>query len=56
MLDLSANQISSVPALGLSVLVNLRSLNLSGNDICKLEGLEGLVNLQELVLDRNRIR
>jgi hypothetical protein len=55
-LDLGSNQISNVATLALSVLTNLRSLNLSGNDISKLEGLEGLFKLQELVLDRNRIR
>ena len=34
----------------------LRVLHLQGNDIWRLEGLEGLYRLRELVLDQNRIR
>ena len=55
-LHLAYNQITSVPQLRLHVLDQLRVLHLQGNDIWRLEGLEGLYRLRELVLDQNRIR
>ncbi|MEW5304785.1 MAG: hypothetical protein WDW36_007372 [Sanguina aurantia] len=56
-LHLGSNQISAMLPLQLSCLAaSLRTLFLHGNDITRVEGLEGLVNLQELVLDRNRVR
>ena len=30
--------------------------NASGNEIAKIEGLEGLSELRELVLDRNKVK
>ncbi|GFR51283.1 hypothetical protein Agub_g13641 [Astrephomene gubernaculifera] len=55
-LQLGGNQVSSVSSLQLGALTGLRSLFLQANDITRIEGLDGLINLQELVLDRNRIR
>ncbi|GLC71381.1 hypothetical protein PLESTF_001109300 [Pleodorina starrii] len=55
-LQLGGNQVSSISSLQLGALTGLRSLFLQANDITRIEGLDGLVNLQELVLDRNRIR
>ncbi|XP_015205713.2 leucine-rich repeat-containing protein 9 isoform X1 [Lepisosteus oculatus] len=55
-LHLSHNGISSLAHLQLSRLTNLKALFLQGNEICQIEGLEGLCCLRELVLDRNRIR
>ncbi|KAK2551434.1 Leucine-rich repeat-containing protein 9 [Acropora cervicornis] len=37
-------------------LTGLRALFLQGNEISKVEGLEGLISLRELVLDRNKIK
>ncbi|GLI61365.1 hypothetical protein VaNZ11_003728 [Volvox africanus] len=55
-LQLGGNQVSSISSLQLNSITGLRSLFLQANDITRIEGLEGLLNLQELVLDRNRIR
>ncbi|GIL49189.1 hypothetical protein Vafri_5338 [Volvox africanus] len=55
-LQLGGNQVSSISSLQLNSMTGLRSLFLQANDITRIEGLEGLLNLQELVLDRNRIR
>jgi Leucine-rich repeat (LRR) protein len=56
-LQLGANSIVAVSSLRLSVLAkSLKVLFLQDNDISKLEGLEALCNLEELVLDRNRIK
>ncbi|KAJ9527642.1 hypothetical protein QJQ45_025918 [Haematococcus lacustris] len=55
-LQLGGNQIASISSLQLSSLASLRSLFLNNNDITRIDGLDGLTNLQELVLDRNRIR
>uniref|UniRef100_A0A3P9HJB9 Leucine rich repeat containing 9 n=1 Tax=Oryzias latipes TaxID=8090 RepID=A0A3P9HJB9_ORYLA len=55
-LHLSHNGISNMANLQLSRLTNLKSLFLQGNDISQVEGLEGLQQLRELVLDRNRIK
>ncbi|XP_038584816.1 leucine-rich repeat-containing protein 9 isoform X3 [Micropterus salmoides] len=55
-LHLSHNGISNMANLQLSRLTNLKALFLQGNDISLVEGLEGLHQLRELVLDRNRIK
>ncbi|XP_078381877.1 leucine-rich repeat-containing protein 9-like isoform X2 [Oculina patagonica] len=55
-LHLGYNGITNMAALQLSRLTNLRALFLQGNDISKVEGLEGLQQLRELVLDRNKIK
>ncbi|XP_053191128.1 leucine-rich repeat-containing protein 9 [Scomber japonicus] len=55
-LHLSYNGISNMANLQLSRLTNLKALFLQGNEISQVEGLEGLHQLRELVLDRNRIK
>uniref|UniRef100_A0A1A7XEU2 Leucine rich repeat containing 9 n=1 Tax=Iconisemion striatum TaxID=60296 RepID=A0A1A7XEU2_9TELE len=55
-LHLSHNSISNMANLQLSRLTNLKALFLQGNDISQVEGLEGLQQLRELVLNRNRIK
>ncbi|XP_077393916.1 leucine-rich repeat-containing protein 9 isoform X3 [Festucalex cinctus] len=55
-LHLGHNGISNMANLELSRLTNLKTLFLQGNEISQVEGLEGLHQLRELVLDRNRIR
>ncbi|KAG1679410.1 hypothetical protein FOA52_007701 [Chlamydomonas sp. UWO 241] len=55
-LQLGGNQIASIGSLCLGGLSSLRSLFLQNNDIARIDGLSGLSNLKELVLDRNRIR
>ncbi|XP_029195766.2 leucine-rich repeat-containing protein 9-like isoform X1 [Acropora millepora] len=55
-LHLGYNGITSMNALQLSRLTGLRALFLQGNEISKVEGLEGLISLRELVLDRNKIK
>ncbi|XP_029316164.1 leucine-rich repeat-containing protein 9 [Cottoperca gobio] len=55
-LHLSHNGISNMANLQLSRLTNLKALFLQGNEISQVEGLEGLQQLRELVLDRNRIK
>ncbi|XP_072222222.1 leucine-rich repeat-containing protein 9 [Leuresthes tenuis] len=55
-LHLSHNGISNMANLQLSRLTNLKALFLQGNEISQVEGLEGLHQLRELVLDRNRIK
>uniref|UniRef100_A0A8B9JS32 Leucine-rich repeat-containing protein 9-like n=1 Tax=Astyanax mexicanus TaxID=7994 RepID=A0A8B9JS32_ASTMX len=55
-LHLGYNGISNLSELQLSRLTNLKSLFLQGNEMVQVEGLEGLRRLQELVLDRNRLR
>ncbi|XP_034077932.1 leucine-rich repeat-containing protein 9 isoform X1 [Gymnodraco acuticeps] len=55
-LHLSHNGISNMANLQLSRLTNLKALFLQGNDISQVDGLEGLHQLRELVLDRNRIK
>ncbi|XP_029900939.1 leucine-rich repeat-containing protein 9 [Myripristis murdjan] len=55
-LYLSHNGISNMANLQLSRLTNLKALFLQGNEISQVEGLEGLYQLRELVLDRNRIK
>ncbi|CAH3150734.1 unnamed protein product [Pocillopora meandrina] len=55
-LHLGYNGITNMAALHLSRLTNLRALFLQGNEINKVEGLERLQELRELVLDRNKIK
>ncbi|XP_028251518.1 leucine-rich repeat-containing protein 9 [Parambassis ranga] len=55
-LHLSHNGISNMANLQLSRLTNLKALFLQDNEISHVEGLEGLHQLRELVLDRNRIK
>jgi len=55
-LQLGSNQITNIASLQLGGLTSLRTLFLNNNDITRINGLDGLINLQELVLDRNRIR
>ncbi|CAF3540202.1 unnamed protein product [Adineta steineri] len=55
-LHLAYNNISDLAALQLNKIPSLRSLFLQGNEITKVEGLEALRNLRELVLDKNKIR
>ncbi|CAK8686447.1 unnamed protein product [Clavelina lepadiformis] len=55
-LHLGYNRINNMAALQLSRLVNLKALFLQGNEISKIDGLEGLHELRELVLDRNKAK
>ncbi|KAL3874482.1 hypothetical protein ACJMK2_037491, partial [Sinanodonta woodiana] len=55
-LHLGYNNIKDMAALQLSRLTSLKALFLQGNEITKVEGLEGLHDLRELVLDRNKIK
>ena len=55
-LQLGYNRVTDVQQLNLSGMTMLRVLVLQGNDISELDGLENLPGLQELVLDKNRIR
>ncbi|XP_068737471.1 leucine-rich repeat-containing protein 9-like isoform X3 [Montipora capricornis] len=55
-LHLGYNGITNMAALQLSRLTGLRALFLQGNEISKVEGLEGMQTLKELVLDRNKIK
>ncbi|MBN3307733.1 LRRC9 protein, partial [Amia calva] len=55
-LHLSHNGVSSLAQLQLSRLSNLKALFLQGNELSQIEGLEGLKQLRELALDRNRIK
>uniref|UniRef100_A0A672ZP59 Leucine rich repeat containing 9 n=1 Tax=Sphaeramia orbicularis TaxID=375764 RepID=A0A672ZP59_9TELE len=55
-LHLSHNGISNMANLQLSRLTNLKALFLQGNEITQVEGLEGLHQLRELVLDKNWIK
>ncbi|XP_078452476.1 leucine-rich repeat-containing protein 9 [Lampetra planeri] len=55
-LHLAYNRISSLVLLQLGRLTGLRTLYLQGNEISRVEGLEGAAALRELVLDANRVR
>lgn len=55
-LQLGDNQISSIAGLELNNLILLQSLFLHHNEITRVDGLNSLVNLKELVLDGNRIK
>eukprot|EP00755_Sulcionema_specki_P010169 Sspe_Gene.6755::Locus_2269_Transcript_1_1_Confidence_1.000_Length_4905::g.6755::m.6755 len=54
-LSLESNQITSVAGLCLK-LPNLKFLNVRSNDISKVDGLEQLPQLRELIFDRNKLR
>lgn len=54
--QLGGNNISSIASLQLYRCCNLRALFLHENDICRLDGLDGLPKLEELVLDKNRVK
>ncbi|XRB06100.1 U2 small nuclear ribonucleoprotein A [Pycnococcus provasolii] len=56
-LQLGGNGISSLSSLSLAPLGRrLRSLFLQDNDLTSIDGLDGLGELRELVLDRNRLK
>ncbi|GFN97682.1 leucine-rich repeat-containing protein 9 [Plakobranchus ocellatus] len=55
-LHLGYNGIKDLASLQLSRLPSLKALFLQGNEITKVEGLDGLHDLRELVLDRNKIK
>ncbi|KAK9829835.1 hypothetical protein WJX72_008166 [[Myrmecia] bisecta] len=55
-LHLAEAGISNIVALDLSPLTGLRMLDLSGNKLHRVEGLDSLVSLQELLLARNHIK
>eukprot|EP00003_Mantamonas_plastica_P016471 TRINITY_DN2746_c0_g2_i1.p1 TRINITY_DN2746_c0_g2~~TRINITY_DN2746_c0_g2_i1.p1 ORF type:complete len:600 (-),score=242.08 TRINITY_DN2746_c0_g2_i1:1232-3031(-) len=55
-LHLANNAITDITALHLDSLFNLKVLHLQENSIQRVTGLEGLLQLRELVLDNNRIR
>lgn len=55
-LHLGYNCIKDMGVLQLSRLTGLKALFLQGNEIQKVEGLDGLHDLRELVLDRNKIK
>lgn len=55
-LELGYNRISSIAALHLRGLTELRVLTLEGNDITRVDGLAGLPHLQQLVLAKNKIK
>ena len=55
-LQLGYNRVTDIRQLSLGGMPCLRVLVLQGNDISELDGLEHLPSLQELVLDKNRIR
>ncbi|XP_071079047.1 leucine-rich repeat-containing protein 9-like [Haliotis cracherodii] len=55
-LHLGYNCIKDMGALQLSRIPALKALFLQGNEITKVEGLDGLHDLRELVLDRNKIK
>jgi len=55
-LDLGNNRINSIASLHLSGLKLLRVLTLEGNEITRIDGLQGLPNLQQLILSKNKIK
>ncbi|KAJ3163656.1 Leucine-rich repeat-containing protein 9 [Geranomyces michiganensis] len=55
-LHLGHNMINRIADLGLHRLPQLRTLYLHGNRIGKIDGLEQMKNLTELVLDKNHIK
>jgi len=50
-LQLGSNQVASISSLQLGSLTSLRSLFLQNNDITRIDGLAGLINLQVSVRD-----
>ena len=55
-LQLGFNQITEMGALRLHALPCLKILHLQGNELSRVEGLDSLHHLRELVLDRNKIK
>uniref|UniRef100_A0A7S4J9U1 U2A'/phosphoprotein 32 family A C-terminal domain-containing protein n=1 Tax=Guillardia theta TaxID=55529 RepID=A0A7S4J9U1_GUITH len=55
-LQLGFNEIHSLASLRLLPLSNLKVLFVQGNDISRIDGLENLTQVRELVLDKNKIR
>ncbi|KAK0052192.1 leucine-rich repeat-containing protein 9 [Biomphalaria pfeifferi] len=55
-LHLGYNNIKDLVSLQLHLLPSLKALFLQGNEIVKVEGLDGLHDLRELVLDKNKIK
>uniref|UniRef100_A0A2C9KQC8 Uncharacterized protein n=1 Tax=Biomphalaria glabrata TaxID=6526 RepID=A0A2C9KQC8_BIOGL len=55
-LHLGYNNIKDLASLQLHLLPSLKALFLQGNEIVKVEGLDGLHDLRELVLDKNKIK
>uniref|UniRef100_H2Z1T9 Uncharacterized protein n=1 Tax=Ciona savignyi TaxID=51511 RepID=H2Z1T9_CIOSA len=55
-LHIGYNKINNMATLQLGRLTNLKALFIQGNEISKIEGLEGLHELRELVLDRNKVK
>jgi Leucine-rich repeat (LRR) protein len=55
-LYLGSNNIARISDLGLHRCPSLKLLYLQGNSISKLEGLENMTNMVELVLNKNQIR
>lgn len=56
MLQLGGNQVASISSLQLGGLSSLRSLFLQNNDITRVDGLAGLVNLQVRFTLESRMR
>lgn len=55
-LQIGGNGIVYLAPLQLGCMTALRSLFLQDNEVHRIEGLDGLVHLRELVLDNNKIR
>lgn len=55
-LQLAGNGLTSLVPLQLQCLPALCSLFVQNNELSRLDGLEGMVQLRELVADRNRLR
>ena len=56
MLQLGYNELKEIMPGRLSNLVDLKVLFLQANELTRIEGLERLTQLRELVLDKNRIK
>ncbi|RKO93872.1 hypothetical protein BDK51DRAFT_18137 [Blyttiomyces helicus] len=55
-LHLGYNAVTRIADLGLYRMPHLKTLYLQGNKICKIDGLEHMTSLVELVLDKNQIK
>lgn len=55
-LQLGFNQLTDLPVLRLHLVSSLKVLHLQGNELTRIDGLDGLLHLRELVLDRNKIK
>jgi len=55
-MQLGFNQISDLAAIRLHLMPSLKILHLQGNELQRVDGLESLPHLRELVLDRNKIK